>query len=202
MTGRRTWGWIWRGGAGTALAFFGGLAWFAVDMESMPKDPVGATDAIVVLTGGAQRLERGLALLAEGKGRKLFISGVHPGVDAAPLLRAVHADPEAQSCCIVLGYGADNTEGNARETAAWLHREGFASFRLVTANYHMRRALVEFHRVLPASIAILPVPVSPARTPGSLWPWRGWSHIVVVEYLKYLGALGRAAFVPAPAVAT
>jgi len=194
------WRWLARLGALAILAFLAGLGWFAVDLRMMPLDPPGEADAIVVLTGGTQRLERGIALLEAGKGKKLFISGVHPGVDADSLLRAAHAGTAPESGRIVLGHDADNTEGNARETAAWLRHEGYDSFRLVTANYHLRRAMLEFRRVLPSSVSILPVPVQPEPAPSHFWPWRGWSHVVVVEYVKLLGALGRAALAPRPVV--
>lgn len=175
-----------------AAVWVGGLVWFVADLDAPPVDPDQPTDAIVVLTGGSQRLETGLAALEAGRARKLFVSGVHPGVSAADMFRGDAAALPLLACCIVLGHTADNTVGNAVETADWLRGEGFHSLRLVTANYHMRRALLEFRRVLPSGVVILPDPVYPeAAKHGQIWPWRGTARVIVVEYLKYLGALVR-----------
>jgi len=174
------------------IASVGGLVWFVADLDAPPVEPEQPTDAIVVLTGGSQRLEAGLAALEAGRAQKLFVSGVHPGVSAQDMFRGNPSAAPLLACCIVLGHAADNTVGNAVETADWLHAEGFHSLRLVTANYHMRRALLEFRRALPSGVVILPDPVYPeAAKHGQIWPWRGTARVIVVEYLKYLGALVR-----------
>ena len=102
---------------GLAGAWIGGLAVFAASLDMAVEDGDTVTDAIVVLTGGSDRLSNGLALLEAGKGRKLFVSGVHKGVDLPELLRQAHAPQAEAPCCIVLGHAADDTAGNAAETA-------------------------------------------------------------------------------------
>ncbi|HVJ52979.1 MAG TPA: YdcF family protein [Aliidongia sp.] len=176
-----------------AALLLGGLAWFIHNLDQPGPDPDRVTDAIIVLTGGSLRIESGFALLAEGKAKKLFISGVHPGVDTAEMLRLDRSAPKWVECCVVLGHTADNTVGNAIESAEWLRRENYHSIRLVTASYHMPRALLEFRRVLPADIAIVIHPVFPeAVRNGGVGPsWTRPGRVVVVEYLKYLGALIR-----------
>lgn len=179
-----------------AGAWAGGLLWFAADLAARVEDSGTVTDAIVVLTGGADRLERGLELLEAGKGRKLFVSGVHRGVDLPDLLRKARVAGELAHCCVVLGHAADDTAGNALETAQWMRREGFVSLRLVTASYHMRRALLEFRRILPDT-AIVAHPVFPdAFKREQWWRWPGTAHLLAVEYSKYLGALARPLFAP------
>ena len=90
---------------------------------------------------------------------------------------------------MVLGYSAGDTAGNARETAEWMAKEGFASLRLVTANYHMRRSLLEFRRVMPG-IALIPHPVFPPNFKGEKWwRWPGTASLILSEYSKYLVAL-------------
>ncbi|WP_096702736.1 YdcF family protein [Magnetospirillum sp. 15-1] len=182
---------------GTAFgAWAGGLVWFAADLATRVEDGATVTDAVVVLTGGADRLEAGLALLEAGKGGKLFISGVHKGVDLPDLLRKAHMAPAQAQCCIVLGHAADDTVGNATETAAWMGREGFSSLRLVTAAYHMRRALLEFRRAMPET-AIVAHPVFPdAFKRDRWWRWPGTAHLLAVEYTKYLAAVARPLFAP------
>ena len=207
MTVRRFLRWL-RGlaaAAGAVAVIWGaGLVWFA---ETIPRDPPVAgspeaerhTDAIVVLTGGSERLVVGLALLAAGRADKLFISGVYHSVDIRSLLRITRQKTTDKGCCIVLGYAADNTVGNAAETAAWMRAEHFTSLRLVTANYHLRRSLLEFRQVLPEAV-IIPHPVAPANVRvADWWMWRNTTGLIIVEYDKYLVALVRSVLFPVSA---
>jgi uncharacterized SAM-binding protein YcdF (DUF218 family) len=194
MRGRR-----WRRGAcigaafvlALALAGLGGFAWFVHLVPTSVADPDSATDAIVVLTGGSLRVESGLQLLADGKAKKLFVSGVYHGVDVGALLRASRQAPERVQCCIVLGHAAESTLGNALETEAFMREQGFTSLRLVTASYHMPRSLLEFARVMP-DIRIVPHPVFPEIVRAPDW-WLNPAALAVFagEYVKYLGALAR-----------
>jgi len=182
-----------------ALVFVGGLAWFTHDIDLPTEDPSSTTDAIVVLTGGSQRIDVGFRLLVDGKAKKLFVSGVHEGVDMPEVLKTSPQTPQWVECCVVLGHSADNTVGNAVETAEWLRAEHFHSIRLVTASYHMRRSLLEFGRVLPPDIVVIPHPVFPeAVRPGRFWFSRAGAGVIVIEYVKYLGALVRPLFVSHP----
>ncbi|GGF46732.1 hypothetical protein GCM10011611_61420 [Aliidongia dinghuensis] len=175
-----------------ALAFLGGLIWFAAGIDTPTDDPTSPTDAIVVLTGGSQRIDVGFRLLVEGKAKKLFVSGVHEGVDMSEVLKTSPQTPHWVECCVVLGHSADNTVGNALETRAWLEAEHFHSIRLVTAGYHMRRSLLEFRRLLPPEVTIIAHPVFPeAVRPGTWWFSRAGAGVIVIEYIKYLGALAR-----------
>lgn len=172
-----------------AAAWLGGFAFFLISSLTMRADPPGRTDAIVVLTGGRLRLETGLALLAAGEAKKLFISGVNPQVNRAVLLRVMGPAAEREACCIVLGHRADDTYGNARETAGWMSNEGYASLRLVTSWYHMRRALLEFGRMMPR-LRIVANPVFAHHVnPERIWGWHGAAMLVIGEYHKYLAAL-------------
>ncbi len=173
------------------LFWLGGLVWFADSIPETVADPATATDAIVVLTGGSQRVQSGLQLLAAGKAKKLFVSGVYRSVDVMALLRTARQSPESVQCCIMLGHAADNTLGNALETAAWMRQEGFHSLRLVTAAYHMRRSLLEFSRAMP-EVQITPHPVFPENVKqGRWWAWPGTLWLIQEEYNKYLVALAR-----------
>lgn len=183
-------------GAAVALADVAGLIWFAEAIPRTLHDSGRTTDAIVVLTGGQLRFGAGLALLSEGRGKKLFVSGVNRGVDVGELLRVAGRAPGPAPCCIAIGHAADNTTGNAQETRAWMEREGFRSLRLVTANYHMRRSLLEFHRAMP-EFEIVPHPVFPDSVRRDEW-WqrRGTLILIASEYHKYLAALARSLVVP------
>lgn len=179
------------------LAAYGiGFLWFTSLLPTEVVSDSRSTDAIVVLTGGSDRLGVALDLLSEDRGRKLFVSGVYRGVDVRQLLDLSQHSPEDLSCCVVLGYEADNTRGNAIETAAWMKEQGFTSLRLVTATYHMPRSLLEFRRRMPA-IEIVPHPVFPEHFKReNWWMWPGSSTLLFTEYTKYLVALVRGVFDP------
>ena len=175
------------------IAWLAGLVWFAHRIPR-PQDPISqqATDAVVVLTGGPLRLKAGLELLEEGKAKKLFVSGVSRRVDLSELLRTAQTRPEAVACCIALGHEAADTTGNAAETRAWMEHEGFHSLRLVTANYHMQRSLVEFRYAMP-DMTIVPNPVFPESFKRNhWWAWPGTFALIVSEYQKYVAAATRA----------
>lgn len=174
-----------------AVLWLIGLWHFTAALPTTVEAPDRPTDAIVVLTGGSERVEGGLHLLAQGKAKKLFISGVYRGVDVAELLRISRQSPDSVACCVVLGHTADNTVGNARETAQWMATEGFHSLRLVTASYHMPRSLLEFTRAMPDK-EIVANPVFPeALRDQSWWHSRAGALLIAGEYSKYLVALVR-----------
>ena len=194
--------WLARIVATMILLWLGGFAWFVASSYSMHADPASTTDAIVVVTGGRQRLEAGMELLAAGKAKKLFISGVNQHVDRDELLRTVGPIPENAACCIVIGHTAADTFGNARESAEWMHEEGYRSLRLVTSWYHMQRSLLEFGRAMPR-VQIIPHPVYAHRVdPERWWNRHGAPLLVLGEYDKYLVTLALPllqAWWPAPA---
>ncbi|MEQ8602322.1 MAG: YdcF family protein [Marivibrio sp.] len=179
-------------GAG-ALAWALGFLVYAAALPDEVADPDRPTDAIVVLTGGSQRLETGLELLSRGAADQLFVSGVYRGVDVAELLRIAQQEPGRHECCIHIDYKAGDTIGNARETAAWMEGRGFVSLRLVTAAYHMPRSLMEFRTAMPDTV-IVPHPVFPPNVKQSAWFRNpGTAALFAGEYTKYLLARVRIA---------
>jgi uncharacterized SAM-binding protein YcdF (DUF218 family) len=173
------------------ISWLAGLVWFASLIPRPVAPPTTKSEAIVVLTGGSDRMAEGLRLLESGLGQKLFVSGVYHGVEVQELLRVAKKNPDELECCVELGYTADNTAGNARETAAWMTKEGYRSLRLVTANYHMPRSLIEFHRAMP-EIDIIVHPVFPERFKhDEWWLWPGSTSLIASEFGKYLLALIR-----------
>ena len=181
------------------LAWLGGLLYFASCIPDTVASPEASTDAIVVLTGGSDRLQEGLRLLAAGKAKQLLISGVNREATLPDLLKRAQVPPQSippllAACCITVGYQADNTAGNAREAADWMAARNLHSLRLVTADYHMPRSLLEFARAMPG-ITILPHPVFPEEVKREeWWLWPGTASLLVNEYHKYLVALARGWF--------
>jgi uncharacterized SAM-binding protein YcdF (DUF218 family) len=175
--------------AALGLLWLGGLLGFAADLSRRVDDPERTTDGIVVLTGGAQRIDAGIALLAAGKAKRMFISGVHPGTSKAAIRQLAGPDAALVDCCIDLGFAAANTFGNALETADWARANKCQSLRVVTANYHMPRSLIELHRRLP-DVVLVPHPVFPVQFKlDEWWAWPGTAYLLAEEFDKYLAAL-------------
>jgi uncharacterized SAM-binding protein YcdF (DUF218 family) len=121
-----------------------GYAAFAVLLPEAGDE--SRTDGIVVLTGGAKRLERGLDLLEQGKAERMLISGVERTVRPVELATRYGKDEKLFDCCVDLGREAVDTRSNAEETASWIKRHEFKSIRLVTTDWHMPRASFELRR--------------------------------------------------------
>jgi uncharacterized SAM-binding protein YcdF (DUF218 family) len=176
-------------------------AGFFVFLEKIPRDQALAdsepkADAIVVLTGGGGRLDMGFILLARKDAGKLFISGVDPEVDKTALLQSRPIDAVTLECCVVLGHSANNTFGNAAETARWMESEGFTSLYVVTANYHMPRSLVEFRAALP-NAQFYPRVVHPSNVHlEDWWRWPGTIQLLTREYSKYIATRLRTLLTP------
>jgi uncharacterized SAM-binding protein YcdF (DUF218 family) len=130
-----------------------GYALFAVVLPREAADV--QTDAIVVLTGGAKRIERGLDLLRARKAQRMLISGVARTVRPQELAAEYAIEPALLDCCIDLGREAIDTRSNADEVAAWAKRHKIRSVRLVTTDWHMLRARFELARQLPDDVEVV-----------------------------------------------
>jgi uncharacterized SAM-binding protein YcdF (DUF218 family) len=168
--------------AALAILWLGGFVWFLRSAERLPPPPPQA-DGIVALTGGAGRVEAALRLLAEGRARVALISGVGGAAAFEALARRAGIDPDLRPR-VTLGRAAQSTRGNAEETAAWARANAVRSLIVVTAGYHMPRALAELARTLP-DVALYPAAVPAAAS------WR----LMAAEYGKWLAAeLGLSGF--------
>jgi len=135
------------------------LAWalgFAVFAMLLPQ-PAGdeATDGVVVLTGAGGRIERGVAVLENGWSKKMLVSGVDPEVKPAELVAGYGIAASLMECCITLGYEAVDTRSNAAEAAQWARKEKLSSVRLVTSDWHMRRAASDLSIALDGDVKVV-----------------------------------------------
>lgn len=110
-----------------------------------PENP--KADAIVVLTGGAQRIDQAVELLKTGAGERLLISGVHPATTGNQIARNTQSSQSLFECCVDIGHQALDTIGNANETVRWIRDNAYRKVLVVTTNYHMPRSLQELRRV-------------------------------------------------------
>ncbi len=135
------------------LAWLLGFVWFAI---ALPQPRAGGkTDAAIVLTGGDGRVARGLEALAKGWTGKLLVSGVDREVKPREFVAAYGIAPARMACCVTLGFEAVDTRSNARESARWIAANKIRSVRLITTDWHMRRAAFELSRVSPKGVRVV-----------------------------------------------
>lgn len=140
------------------------------------------TDAIVILTGGSDRISTGLDMMKAGMSKQVFISGVNEKVTLNQILSLWPGyDGSDLRCCITLDYVAQDTKDNATEALKWIRSHHVQSFRLVTSDYHIMRALMEFTRLMPEK-GIFPSPV--VSTPAEYAAKGGYMKLMVGEYHK------------------
>ncbi|ASJ90159.1 YdcF family protein [Porphyrobacter sp. CACIAM 03H1] len=135
------------------LAWAIGFLWFVVALPK-PSDGV-TTDAVIVPTGGPGRIARGLTVLEQGLAGKLLVSGVDPEVRPQEFAAQFGVSPRQMACCVTLGFAAVDTRSNAAETAKWVAQNEVRSLRLVTTDWHMRRAAGELDRTLPEHVTVI-----------------------------------------------
>ena len=162
----------------------------AVTAYSVP-DNFEPVQGIVVVTGGAARIERAVEILSNGKGKRLLISGVYKETRLKDLRARSPEQAALFDCCVDVEHLAMDTVGNAVETEKWLKKNGYTSMVLVTSNYHMPRSLLEFRRQMP-TVVITPYPVIALHLDRQDW-WKdqGSLRLMISEYLKYVGAAAR-----------
>ena len=166
--------WLARLAALPLLGWCLGLIWFSLALPG-PAPLAMRSDGVVVLTGGAGRFRRGLAVVEAGSARRMLVSGVDRNTSRRQLAAAFGVATRRLRTTD-LGYAAVDTRSNADETARWVAQHRFTTIRLVTSAAHMRRARLELARALPADVVVVPdaVPSEP-NAPG-----------LAYEYSKYL----------------
>jgi uncharacterized SAM-binding protein YcdF (DUF218 family) len=170
--------------AATAAGFVG----FLGQLRDAEIKPARSADGIVVLTGGASRVSDAMELLADGYGKRLLISGVHPTNGTTDISRSLTDNQSLLSCCVDLDRSAVNTRSNAAETRRWAHERGFKSLIVVTSNYHMPRAIVELSHAMP-DIQLIPFVVVGDKWRDEPWWTSGTTlRLVLSEYVKYVAA--------------
>ena len=159
------------------LIFYGlGFALFGVTIGEPAAAGAKPTDGIVVITGGTGRIEHAVEMLAKGRGKRLLVAGADPSVTKADLVHRLGGRKRLVQCCVDLGSESVDTRSNAEETRRWLERQRFRSVRLITSDWHMRRARYEFRRELSKEYKVVPDAVR--SEPGFM--------TLFGEYNKYL----------------
>jgi uncharacterized SAM-binding protein YcdF (DUF218 family) len=167
---------ITRLGSILLLLYALGFVMFAFTLgKPAPADDT-ATDAAIVLTGGPGRISHAIDVLRQHKAQRLLVAGVDPSVTKPDLARRIAGSRKWLACCVDLGSESVDTRSNAEEAARWLATRHFHSVRLITSDWHMRRARYEFEKILGRKYELVPDAV---RTEPSFVTLFG-------EYNKYL----------------
>ena len=166
--------------------FILGFFYFATLTLREQPNALTKADAIVVLTGGSERLGRAGELFRQGKADHLLISGVNRKLTKAKVRQLIGINGAKFNCCVKVGYFAQNTRGNAIEARDWLRQHSFKTLIVVTAGYHMPRSLAELALAMP-DVKLIPYAVVPSRFRAQPW----WLHstnarILAQEYIKFL----------------
>ncbi|MCB1496197.1 MAG: YdcF family protein [Bauldia sp.] len=160
-----------------------------VTVAAAPADP--RAEGIVVLTGGRDRIDGALSLLAEGRARRLLISGVNPVVTREALAGTIGSELRPiLDCCVDLDHARDTIE-NAELTQRWVDQQGFKSLIVVTSDYHMPRSMAELGGAMP-DVELISFPVSNPDLKLANW-WRDPAtfELLAREYGKFLVAEAR-----------
>ena len=156
---------------------------------------------IVILTGGANRIKDGLKIIEDFKNSKninykILVSGTGIGFTKSSLKKKLgpNFNPQLIQCCIDLDDVSKNTLTNASETFKWTSKNDIKEFILITSNYHMPRAILEFKNVMP-NLKIYTYAIAPKKHDIENWlsSYQTFS-LVFTEYCKFIIASLRIKF--------
>lgn len=167
-----------------AVFWLSGFCLFNKAINSYKINLDNKTDAIVVLTGGKNRIAESIKLLNDGLADKLFISGVYKTLNVDNIEKSSNITINDKSK-IVLGKKATNTIENAEETAEWIKQNHIKSVRLVTSYYHIPRSLEEF-KAYNRGVKIIVHPVYSQNVAKQWWKRWGTFKLIAGEYTKFL----------------
>ncbi len=169
------------------LLWFSGFVAFNHRINDFEIDDTQKADAIVVLTGGRNRLKEAVKLLNNKKADKMFVSGVFKDTSLKALQK--RKDVEIiNSENITLDKKSTNTVENAIEASSWVKDNKIKSIYLVTSNYHMPRSMAEFNYRNP-KLEIISYPVYSDKVSKEWWKsWRTFA-LLAGEYNKFLYVL-------------
>jgi len=161
------------------LVYVLGFLWFGIFLPA-PAGPA-RTDAVVVLTGSGGRIGRGIEVLNAGLAPRMLVSGVDREVRPAEFAAQYGLPMRLLNCCITLGYESVDTRSNARESADWIAAHHIGSVRLVTSDWHMRRAALDLAAVAPPDVTVVEDAVVTRPT----------FYVLFLEYHKLLARLAQ-----------
>ena len=173
--------------------FFVGLFNFQKKILSLEKNINIVNSNIVILTGGSNRIKEGLKVVNDinkltKADFKILISGTGKGFTKASLKKTLTSDFNLNlvECCIELESISKDTYSNAYETYKWTKKKGINNIILITSNYHMPRAILEFKNRMPNQ-KISTYPITPKNHDIKKWLESSDTFsLIFFEYSKLL----------------
>lgn len=166
------------------VAWFIGFLIFNEQIQKFDNSNTERTDAIVVLTGGKNRIDVAKKLFNDGFAEKLFISGVSKEVSLDDIIKPDDVLIVYKNN-IEIGQEATNTVENAIEVDNWVDKNNISSIRLVTSNYHMPRSIEEI-KSINGKIRIIIHPVFSENISKKWWTTKSTFKFIASEYNKFL----------------
>lgn len=169
------------------LAF---IWWLILLFNIFPKkiygvDEISKTEnsAIIVLTGGKGRIDKGIELFDENYGEYLFISGVFKESELE-LKDDINKQRVNDNCCVIYDKKATNTKENALEVERWLsENSNIERLILVSSYYHLPRSYIIFNKVISdKEIVLVPAEYKIVFNENITFHAR----IVILEYFKVI----------------
>lgn len=101
-------------------------------------------DAVVILTGGRGRIKNGIELAHKLGCKRILISGVNVRTNLKDIQKTQLRQTKHEGLTIDVGYTAKNTLENSKEALYWCEENSIKSVAIVTSDYHLPRAKIEF----------------------------------------------------------
>ncbi len=166
------------------------IAWVATSGRFLVVNQPRKSDVIVVLAGETDRRPaRGLELLDQGYAPRLILdvpaeARIYQWSQTEIARKYIEGLPQAGTITVCPIYGR-STRNEAQDVAGCLQGVNAHSILLVTSDYHTRRALSIFSRILRADYSI--AAAFDAREFGVQW-WRHrqWAKVNFEEWLKLI----------------
>ena len=148
------------------------------------KNSLDYSRNFIVLTGWDNRVKKSLKIFFQIKNnnKNLFISGVGKGFDKKTLKKLTQENIDNEKiieCCIEIEGISRNTFSNAVESLKWVKSKKINSFVLLTNNYHMPRAMLEFKSIFND------IKVTPYAFVDENKKWWKTKINYISEYFKY-----------------
>ena len=175
------------------IYFILGFLDFKDKILSLEKNSNTLNSNIVILTGGSNRIKGGLKIINDvdkfaKNNLKILISGTGKGFTKISLKKILISNLNLKllECCIELESISKDTHSNAYETSKWVEINNINKFILITSNYHMPRAILEFRDKMP-NLKISTYPIAPKN--HNIRNWLNSSEtfsLIFIEYSKLL----------------
>ena len=170
----------------------GFLWWILLLFNTFPKKvyfnspaQISGVVGIVVLTGGKNRIEKGVDLLSKGYGDKLLISGVFMSSEIEEKFSLEKEKNELFKCCVFFDQKSKNTLENAQEVAKWLNEnKDIKSIILVSSYYHLPRSIMIFEKTITSDVKVYPVPATQNKNFRNQFFFH--LKLIISEYFKVL----------------